>query len=743
MRYFLIFALFSFSLQAQHHFIPGLKVKVKPIISGKVLLGELNCTSCHESSSKDILHKQAPILEHTASRIKSSYIIDLLISPQKTKSGTTMPDVLHKLSADKKKEVATAIAAYLTEDQKNEHYELLPKGIAHGKELFHSTGCVACHSPRDNDGQETLENSVPLQNLSDKYLFTGLQKFLFEPHKVRPSGRMPDMKLSQEDAKSITSYLMSKKSALKSALKTANSTALIKAGKAYFSEYNCSACHKLSDHKPKMSLKLESLNDAHCKGPAYSLTNTQEANIKTALKSTESLSNTDQITQYLTALNCYACHERDDLGGVAQERNEFFTTHEVELGDAGRIPPPLTNIGAKLQKSWMHKVLVNGESLRKYMNTRMPQFGEKNVKNLIALFDKVDKVPASGLTDVTSKKDRKPYRMAGWKLVGIEGNNCISCHNYNGHASLGLKAMDIVSTSKRLKRDWFYHYMLNPAKHRPGTIMPSFWPNGKALQTEVLNGDTKEQLRAMWLYFTIGQTQQTPKGLNIPPVILKADQQPQIYRGRGTAGFRGIAIGFPEGLNMSFDAEAMNFTALWKGEFVKFNWRGQAPGNFSPASKSVPINSGIPFAQIKEDEKWPTRKKISGKVKLNTEPLFVRQRGYRFKGYYFDKKKQPVLMYNFGDVSIEDMLSVKGKQTLRRTILFKTEKPQSFFYRVASNADIKVQKEQSYIINKEFELIIESPFKSYIRKLNQSELLIEVKLKPGETRLMIDYRFIK
>jgi mono/diheme cytochrome c family protein len=740
MRYFLIFTLFCFSLQAQHHFIPGLKIKVKPIISGKVLLGELNCTSCHESNSKDILHKQAPILENTSSRIKRSYIIDFLTSPQKVKSGTTMPDVLHKLSEGKKKEVATAIAAYLTEGQTNTHHELLPKDIAHGKELFHSTGCVACHSPRDNSGQETLKNSVPLQNLSDKYLFTGLQKFLFEPHKVRPSGRMPDMKLSQEEAKSLSAYLMSTKSSNKT---VNNSAALIKAGKNYFTEYNCSACHKLSDHKPKMSLELEKLNNAHCKGPAYSLTKTQKENIKTAITSTESLSNKDQITQHLVALNCYACHERDDLGGVAQDRNKFFTTHEVELGEAGRIPPPLTNIGAKLQKSWMHKVLINGESLRKYMDTRMPQFGEKNLKHLITLFDNVDKVPASGLTDVTSKAERKPYRMAGWKLVGIEGNNCISCHNYNGHDSLGLKAFDIVSTSKRLKRDWFYDYMINPAKHRPGTIMPSFWPNGKALQTEVLNGNTKEQLRAMWFYFTIGQTQQTPKGLNIPPVILKADKQPQIYRGRGSAGFRGIAIGFPEALNMSFDAEVMNFTALWKGEFVKVNWRGQAPGNFSPVSKSLPINSGIPFARIKEDEKWPIRKKISGKVKLNTEPLFVRQRGYKFKGYYFDKKKQPVLMYNFGDVSIEDMLSVKGKDTLSRTIIFKTEKPQSFFYRVASNANIKVNTEQAYTVNDEFELNIKGPFKSTVRKLNQSELLIEVKLQSGETRLMIDYRFIK
>ena len=108
---FLILIFLSISLQAQTTFVPALKpeLKLKPTIAGNILLGELNCTSCHESQNADILNKHAPILDNISKRIKQSYIIDYLVSPQKTKAGTSMPDVLHKLPAEKQKVVTKAI----------------------------------------------------------------------------------------------------------------------------------------------------------------------------------------------------------------------------------------------------------------------------------------------------------------------------------------------------------------------------------------------------------------------------------------------------------------------------------------------------------------------------------------------------------------------------------------------------------------------------------------------------------
>ena len=58
----------------------------------------------------------------------------------------------------------------------------------------------------------------------------------------------------------------------------------------------------------------------------------------------------------------------------------MFTTTNENLGPQGRLPPPLTGVGAKLQSKWLREVLIQGRSIRPYMNTRMPQFGVEHVE---------------------------------------------------------------------------------------------------------------------------------------------------------------------------------------------------------------------------------------------------------------------------------------------------------------------------------------------------------------------------
>lgn len=723
------------SLKAEHYSSSNdPELKLSPELAGNILLGEMNCVSCHESNKSSISTKQAPILDDLVSRLKQSYIIKYLKNPQKVKPGTSMPDVLHALPEDKKEESAIALGVYLTKDWAKTPGEVYSNSIDKGKELFHTIGCVACHSPRDNDGLETSKNSIPLGNLSQKYHLKGLSEFLFQPHKIRPSGRMPDMKLSKEEAKEIATYLAQNQED-SNYIKIENE--LVLKGKKLFDELNCSSCHKLEGHSPVKSKSLADLKGIDCKGPKYSFSDKQKNSIKTALSSKKELTNAEKIHKTFTEFNCYSCHERDGLGGPG-DKSPFFTSTEGELAAAGRFPPPLTKVGAKLQRSWMHKVLFQGESLRHYMTTRMPQFGEHNIGHLVDLFDSVDTVPKSGISPVVKQEEKKAYREAGWKLVGTEGNNCIACHNYNSHPSLGLKALDIVSTAKRLKPDWFYHYMINPAAYRPGVIMPSFWPGGQSTHKNILKGNTTEQLRAMWHYFSIGQTQRLPRGLKVPPVELKAKNNVKVYRGRSTvAGFRGIAVGFPQGLNMAFDAEFMNYTTFWKGNFVQVNWRGQAPGNFSPAERATIFNSGIPFASLNDNEKWPMRAKIEGKDRLNPDPLFVKNHGYQFKGYYTENDLV-VLMYKYKAINIEDRLVVVDKNTLKRTIKFDSTANKSFSFKIVDSNSIKKVSETKFIINSSMEIETESK-----AKISGNNLIMDVKTPRGKSQISLKYRSLK
>ena len=88
---------------------------------------------------------------------------------------------------------------------------------------------------------------------------------------------------------------------------------------------------------------------------------------------------------------------------------------------------------------------------------------------------------------------------------------------------------------------------------------------------------------------------------------LEVGKKTKVYRGRSTvAGYRGIAVGFPGGINYAFNAQNGALTALWRGDFVNVGWRGQGSGNFNPATRPIQLAQDVAF--LKElPESWPLR----------------------------------------------------------------------------------------------------------------------------------------
>ena len=50
----------------------------------------------------------------------------------------------------------------------------------------------------------------------------------------------------------------------------------------------------------------------------------------------------------------------------------------------------------------------------------------------------------------------------------------------------------------RLEWDWFHRYLPDPASLRPGTRMPTFWPDGHAANDTILGGNIDAQIEAIW-----------------------------------------------------------------------------------------------------------------------------------------------------------------------------------------------------------------------------------------------------
>src|SRR5690606_33567493 len=83
--------------------------------------------------------------------------------------------------------------------------------------------------------------------------------FLLDPEKVRPAGRMPNMKLLVVEAADIAAYLLTQQPAdaraAQDALAPPHSRQLIGRGQQLFVSLGCANCHQAPGVKPSLAAK--------------------------------------------------------------------------------------------------------------------------------------------------------------------------------------------------------------------------------------------------------------------------------------------------------------------------------------------------------------------------------------------------------------------------------------------------------------------------------------------------------
>ena len=625
-----------------------------------------------------------------------------ITNPSGTKPGTTMPDVLAHLPEAERQQTALALAHYLASlGREPLRFERpAPDAVERGKALYHSVGCVACHSPAT-----TVAGSVPLGPLEEKYPLASLTAFLEDPLALRPGGRMPDSRLDHFEAVDIASYLLRNQPAVMESFKP--DPQLIKRGKALFAQHLCNACHEVCKRHAQTSLaplekvRLEKGCLAETTGPwpRYPLSAEQRSAIKTALAaSTAPVEVSEQIEVILTRLNCIACHQRGDIGGVPASRTAFFTGTDVNLGEQGRLPPSLTGVGAKLKSEWLRDVVVNGASLRPYLHTRMPKFGGSNTASLVELLKQHDDLPA---VVFERGRDADKSRQVGRELAGSKGFNCIACHTFRERSAAPIRALDLTTMAARLEENWFHHYLVNPQKFSPLTIMPGFWPDGKSPLPEVFGGNPGMQRDALWRYLSEGPEASEPRGLVLEPLVITVkDDAVMLRRSYPGIGKRGIGVGYPSGINLSFDAGQMRLAAIWSGGFIEASgvWRGQGAGNVHLLGKdTVNFPAGPAFAVLESAATdWPTN-------------LAKQAEGFQFKGYTLDATQRPTFRYQFGELTVEDrFLDLKdaaSKPHFERTLKFPNgTPPPGLHFRLAVDEQIEQRDARDYLVGQTLRL---------------------------------------
>jgi mono/diheme cytochrome c family protein len=515
-------------------------------------------------------------------------------------------------------------------------------------------------------------------------------------------------------------------------------------GKQLFTSIGCAACHQVGLEKavPLATPKaLTALNPrAGClsdtpgqRAAKYSLGSGQKAALQKTLAApdqiTQSRTPQQQVAFTMAAMNCFACHARDGIGGPNPLRAEYFSVlGEADLGDEGRIPPHLNKVGDKLRPEWIREVLARKGAVRPYMATRMPQFGSANVEFLGNAFEQAD---SNGSADTETDLRNLKY---GRKLVGTEGLSCISCHTFAEHKSLGIPALDLTLITKRLKKDWFHRYLLDPNSLRPGTRMPTFWPDGKSARADILQGDSARQIDAIWAYLSKAKETGLPPGLIQGKAEIVASDEAVIYRNFiDGAGSRAIGVGYPEKANLAFDANDLRLAIIWQGPFIDAarHRSGRGEGFEKPLGYNVvKMPPGMPFAILDDPAaKWPD--------------TASRLAGYKMEGYQLDEKRRPAFHYSYQGVQIVDYpLALPGDTdpSLRRTFTLHTKNPvANLWFRAWSGSKIEEQTDGTFLADGRLRLKFQADSKPVVRQEGgRAELLVPIKFKASEARLVED-----
>lgn len=697
--------------------------EIDQAIAGRLLISELSCTACHETGSDQLQPKGGPRLDGAGNRLGREWIVRFLMNPQREKPGTTMPDVLSTLPDSGRRSAANALAVFVTSMQKpfpeikgsgaqGVPFEFWKHGDAvQGRQLYHQVGCVACHeadeayetvetkpSPLDQllkqlDDEELEElglgaaarrvDSVPRSDLAAKYSGQSLTFFLLNPHQTRTGGRMPDLKLGVVEAADIAAWLLDKQ--ISDPTVSSNVGPNLEqqklAGRRLFQELDCVNCHAIEGMSTTRKSRALSaldftasrscLNGTHVGLPQFELGEVQTDAIRTAMAAESTRASSEHaaaanLELQLLKLNCLACHERNGRGGIGRYRRPYFeTVGHVDIGDEGRLPPPLTAVGRKLKPASLNQVLKGKGDVRPHMRIRMPIFPADQVDDLpswMAEADRIDEVPRSE-NEVFG--DISGLAEAGRLLLDT---GCVQCHSLRGDALPGVVGIDLDGITGRVEPQWFHDFLLDPGKLKPRTRMPTFFPNGKSQNATVLKGDMERQIAAMWAYL------KNVRNMKLPPKIELARSQnyeliptdrPLLLRTfMHEAGTHAIAVGFPEKVHFAFDAEQVRLALAWRGRFL--DAQGTWFVRFAPPAEPlgtdlIQLPPGVPFALLNRNQS------VTAETE-STSSFASEGTDYQFRGYRLNRSGVPTFLYRFNRFDIEDRIQVQEDASLLRTL---------------------------------------------------------------------------
>ena len=192
---------------------------------GLALITRAGCYSCHEIKQFKDKGKAGPGLYHVGSKTTRDWAFRWIKDPKSFRAHTWMPAFFNQTNQSdiesRNEQEIHAMVHYLFE--KSTDYAApfgdAPTGnVETGESLVRALGCQGCHMAEGDEYSDTLDLQLlrrqqgpQLTGLGSKTTATWIYNWLRDPKSYHPETRMPNLRLTDQEAADVAAYLASLK----------------------------------------------------------------------------------------------------------------------------------------------------------------------------------------------------------------------------------------------------------------------------------------------------------------------------------------------------------------------------------------------------------------------------------------------------------------------------------------------------------------------------------------------------
>ena len=468
------------------------------------------CTSCHvglnESALADVPtqpYRQHPVIPHKSEQFGCT------VCHRGQGAATTVEEAHNSTLAW---EQPILPAKYIESSCGECHRGPLPgtPQLNQGRSLLSREGCVHCHTVKLADGStmKATDNPPSLSHIADKTTREWIFAWLKDPQAYASTATMPNFKLTDDDARDISAFLISNSTPIEGDTTTVAAKAQPDptAGASLYGESFCATCHAVQnaagnvvggDVGPELTRVGSKVKPQWLQGwlknprvyaPATAMSHYRftDAQIVTlsgfllAKADSDLLANVhldpatpDQIAHGKRLVSDYGCASCHEIAGIkkpenfAPELSRIGSKPVTQLIFLPGMPHTLPDyIAGKIKQP---RAFAPGLKMPQYTFTAAQI--DSLTTALLSLNERSYTLPPSLAVAARPETDYQPAGKAGKLMADLA---CFSCHRINGHGS--DMAPDLTWEGSSVQREWLTQFLKNPGTLRPALIrrMPRF-----------------------------------------------------------------------------------------------------------------------------------------------------------------------------------------------------------------------------------------------------------------------------